>query len=148
MASNTLEALKSQQAEARQQLESLYQSAKVDTITTRAQIDAVRQQQHELQQNILKLQGNSTATLRANHAGVVSSLMLNPGEEISAGSPILALMGKNGAVEAQLLVPSTVIPYLPSGTRVRIRYHAFRYQQFGLFHGRVQGTSQSALTPV
>jgi Multidrug resistance efflux pump len=144
---NTLEDLKSQKAAILQQLRGMQQSAHMDRITARSQMDATRQQLHDLQQNILTLQGDNTALIRANHSGVVSSCAIYPGEEVLAGAPLLSLMGKNGAVEAHLLVPSTVIPYLQRGTRVLIRYHAFPYQVFGLFHGTVQSMSKSALTP-
>ena len=51
----------------------------------------------------------------------------------------------DGALEAQLLVPSRAIGPIKPGAEVLPRYDAYPYQQFGYATGKVRAVSRSAL---
>ena len=52
----------------------------------------------------------------------------------------------DGALEAELLVPSRAVGFVDPGDQVMLRYRAYPYQKFGHHRGRVARVSRSALT--
>lgn len=85
--------------------------------------------------------------LRAEGDGVVSALLVKPGQMVSVGQPMMSVLPADSRLEAQLLVPSRAIGFISRGNRVILRYDAFPYQKFGQQHGTVSNVSRSALTP-
>ncbi|WP_174236080.1 HlyD family efflux transporter periplasmic adaptor subunit [Rhodanobacter sp. L36] len=84
--------------------------------------------------------------LRAPRDGVISSLLLKPGQMVTAGQSLLSLLPAGSVLQAQLLVPSRAVGFIEPGSRVVLRYQAFPYQKFGQHFGRVAEVSRSALT--
>ena len=52
----------------------------------------------------------------------------------------------DGALEAELLVPSRAIGFIEPGDKVLLRYQAYPYQKFGHHLGHVARISRSALS--
>lgn len=76
---------------------------------------------------------------------LVATQLAKPGQSVQAGQALFALIPGDGALEAQLLVPSRAIGSIATGAKVLMRYEAYPYQQFGYATGRVRAISRSAL---
>lgn len=92
----------------------------------------------------LSLQARSA--IRAPLDGVVAARLVEPGQGVAAGTPLLILMASDDALEAHLQVPSRAIARVRPGSSVRLRLPAFPYQRHGHLHGTVLRMSQAALT--
>jgi membrane fusion protein len=75
----------------------------------------------------------------------VATQLVKPGQSVQAGQALFALIPGDGALEAQLLVPSRAIGSITTGAKVLLRYEAYPYQQFGYATGHVRAISRSAL---
>ena len=112
-----------------------------------AQQTATHDKLAEIEQALANNEAQRAWVLRAPRAGVVSTLLLKPGQTVTAGQSLLAVLPAGSTLEAQLLVPSQAIGFVRSGQRVVLRYQAFPYQKFGLHEGIVTQVSRSALSP-
>jgi membrane fusion protein len=79
-------------------------------------------------------------------AGVVATQLAKPGQTVQAGQALFALIPGDGALEAQLLVPSRAMGSIKPGAKVLLRYEAYPCQQFGHAVGKVRSISRSALS--
>ena len=79
--------------------------------------------------------------------GLVTVVLAKSGQQVAAGTQLLALMPKDSALQAQLFVPSEAIGAIATGQQVILRYDAFPYQEFGQYLGNVGKVSHSALSP-
>jgi membrane fusion protein len=83
--------------------------------------------------------------LKAPVAGLVTNRLLEPGQSVSSGQPVLNLLPRGSRLQAQLYVPSRAIGFIDPGDRVELRYQAYPYQKFGHHSGRVVRISRSAV---
>ncbi|TAM59017.1 MAG: HlyD family efflux transporter periplasmic adaptor subunit [Rhodanobacter sp.] len=138
---------------ARQRYESMQQwSSASDQLTqlplaTAAKLDALRSQMAQNEEALAQSEADRATVLRAPSDGVVSAMLIKPGQAVTAGQSLLALMAKDSPLQAQLLVPSSAIGFVHVGSDVVLHYQAFPYEKFGVQHGTVAGISRSALTP-
>jgi len=56
-------------------------------------------------------------------------------------------MPAGAKLEARLLVPTRAMGFVKIGQKVRLRYDAFSYQHFGIYHGTVRQISDAVFTP-
>jgi membrane fusion protein len=84
--------------------------------------------------------------LHAPVDGVISALIVEPGQTVSAGQSMMTLLPHGSTLYAQLLVPSRAIGFVHQGDLVTLRYRAFPYQEFGQYLGRVSDISRTALS--
>lgn len=96
-----------------------------------------------LQQEQVQRRGARVLLLKAPIDGIVSGLMVTPGQSIAAGTPIASVVPSDSAMEAVLYVPSTAIGFIRPGQSVRVSYDAFPYQRFGQYKGTVRSVSQT-----
>ncbi len=132
--------LAQQLAQARQQLAQV-------PLTLAAQQDATRDKLAQLEQAIAQNEAQREWVLQAPRAGIISTVLIKPGQAVTAGEPLLTVVPAGSQLEAQLLVPSSAVGFVRTGQRVVLRYQAFPYQQFGLHFGEVAQVSRSALSP-
>ncbi|MCQ4166353.1 HlyD family secretion protein [Tahibacter harae] len=78
-------------------------------------------------------------------AGVVATQLAKLGQAVQPGQVLFTVVPGDGALEAQLLVPSRAIGPIKPGAEVLLRYDAYPYQQFGYATGKVRAVSRSAL---
>ncbi len=100
-----------------------------------------------LEQEQLETRARGALAVVAPLDGVVSALLVKPGQAVQAGQPLLSLLPGDGALEAELLVPSRAIGFIAPGDKVLLRYQAFPYQKFGHHPGKIARISRSALGP-
>ncbi|ATD68583.1 hemolysin D [Luteimonas chenhongjianii] len=101
-----------------------------------------------LEQEQVEVQARGALAVVAPVGGVVSAQLAKPGQSVQAGQPLLSLLPGDGALEAELLVPSRAIGFVTPGDTVLLRYQAYPHQKFGHHRGRVSRISRSALGPV
>ncbi len=116
-------------------------------LTTAAKLDELRGQLARTAQALAQNEADRASVLRAPGSGVVSSVLVQPGQAVAAGQPLLALVPQGSALQTQLLVPSSAIGFVHLGTTVILHYEAFPYENFGVQHGTVTDVSHSALSP-
>lgn len=142
-----------------------YKTLKRQQLDTQQQIDATRQQLAQLPlddasknndterqlasvaQSLAENEMNRAVVLRAPSDGVVSAVLLKPGQMASAGQSLVTILPATAVLQAQLLVPSRAVGFIEPGNRVVLRYQAYPYQKFGQSYGRIVDISRSALSP-
>lgn len=100
-----------------------------------------------LDQERVQQEANGELLVRAPLAGLVANRLIEPGQAVQAGQPVMTLLPKGSRLQAQLLVPSAAVGFIESGDRVLVRYQAYPYQKFGHHSGRILRVSRSAITP-
>jgi len=88
---------------------------------------------------------NGELLVEAPVAGLVASRLIEPGQAVQAGQPLLSLLPAGSHLQAQLFVPSRAIGFIEPGDHVLLRYQAFPYQKFGHHAGVVSRVSRSAV---
>ncbi|MFC5583397.1 HlyD family secretion protein [Rhodanobacter terrae] len=136
-----------QQLDMRQQLDAAQQQLTQLPLDAAAKRNDTERQLATVAQSIAQNELQRAAVLRAPCDGVVSAVLLKPGQMVSAGQPLLSVLPAGSVLQVQLLVPSRAIGFIAPGNMVVLRYQAFPYQKFGQQYGRVTDISRSALSP-
>lgn len=100
-----------------------------------------------LAQEQVETDARGALAVTAPVSGVVATQNAKPGQAVQAGQPLMSLLAGDGALEAELLVPSRAIGFIEPGDHVLLRYQAYPYQKFGHQQGRIARISRSALSP-
>ena len=66
---------------------------------------------------------------------------------MNAGSIVLSLLPGGAELEAIVYVPTRGIAFIEPGQDVRLRFHAFPYERFGVHKGKVYEVSHTVLLP-
>jgi membrane fusion protein len=132
--------LRNQLDQTRQELSKVPLELASQETTTRLHLADLRQSQ-------VQNEGQRAWVLRAPEAGLVTSLLVKPGQAVNTGRPLISILPQGSLLEVQLLVPDDAIGFVRRGQRVMLRYHAFPYQEFGQYAGVVSSVSRSALSP-
>jgi membrane fusion protein len=97
----------------------------------------------ELGQNAL----DGSYTIRAPIDGIVSSLLVHPGQTVMNGQSLATIVPQGAKMEVDLLVATGAVGFIRAGNKVSIRYRAYPFQKFGVHSGRVRSRSNSAMSP-
>ncbi len=100
-----------------------------------------------LEQEIAEAEARRQFVITAPQDGVVTAIQAEAGSMISASVPMLTIVPRGVALEAQLFGPSSAIGFIRAGQRVMLRYQAYPYQKFGQYEGTVASVSRSAISP-
>ena len=100
----------------------------------------------QLESERLQTEASGEFLVQAPVAGMVASRLIQPGQSVQAGQPILSLLPAGSRLQAQLLVPSRSIGFVEAGDTVLLRFDAYPYQKFGHYSGKVSRISRSALS--
>ena len=126
------------------QQQSLQKQLPIDHQATVAQLD---NQISELRNQLTRLQHEQSSMIRAPKAGTISGILPGPGYFINAGSIVLSLLPEGAELEAIVYVPTSAVAFIEPGQDVRLRFHAFPYERFGVQLGRVNEVSHTVLMP-
>lgn len=146
-AESQVKSLLKQRSQNEEQLKNLGDQLTQLPLTTAAKLNDLHRQIDQDEQSLAQNEADRATVLRAPQDGVVSSVLIKPGQAVAAGQSLLAVMPRDSQLQAQLLVPSSAIGFVHVGTPVVLHYQAFPYEKFGVQHGSVIGISRSALTP-
>jgi len=139
--------LERQRLETDQQLSSLRAQSTQLPLDTAAKANQLRGRLAQLAAQLAQSEAAGGTILHAPRAGIVSTLLVKPGQYVASGQPLLSILPRGSELEAQLLVPSNAIGFVHEGTPVVLRYQAYPYQKFGQQYGNVVQVSRSALSP-
>ena len=142
-----VKALRRERLSLAQQLAQTPQQLAQVPLTLAAQQNATRNKLAQIEQALAQNEAQREWVVKAPRAGIVATLLIEPGETVNAGEPLLTVVPRHSRLEAQLLVPSSAVGFVRRGQRVVLRYRAFPYQRFGLHFGAVDQVSRSALSP-
>lgn len=92
--------------------------------------------------------GLGGVTVKAPVPGLVTMRLVEPGQGVAAGQPLMTLLPQGSRLLAQLTVPSAAIGFVKPGDEVVLRYRAFPHQKFGHQRGTVVRVSRSPLAPL
>ncbi|MCF7751557.1 HlyD family secretion protein [Bacillus subtilis subsp. subtilis] len=98
-----------------------------------------------LRQEAVRMEADGELLLRAPVPGMVASRLVEAGQAVHSGQPLVSLLPQGSTLRAQLLVRSAAIGFIKAGDRVLLRYEAYPYQKFGSHHGVVTHISRSAI---
>ncbi len=87
----------------------------------------------------------SATVVRSPVDGIVTNLLVHPGQTVSAQQSTLTIVPNNSQMLAEFWVPSRFIGTIHHGARVVLRYRSFPYQQYGQYFGQVGDISTSAI---
>lgn len=112
-------------------------------------LDQIRTRLSDIAQQIAQLHGQRAHIIKASRAGVISNLQAREGQHIYIGSttPLLTLIPEDTQLSAHLLIPVRAAGFVKLGQQIDIRYDAFPYQKFGLYHGEITQVSNTVLLP-
>lgn len=101
----------------------------------------------QLERERLQVQAGSEVLVKAPVDGLVATRLIERGQVVQAGQPLLTLLPAGSELQAQLLVPSRAVGFIEPGDSVLLRYQAFPHQKFGHHEGTVIRISRNALSP-
>lgn len=142
-----LQALQRQATSARANIAQLQQTLAGLPAQQSAQAAAQMRELAQLDQQRLQIQASGEVLVKAPVTGLVASRLIERGQTVRAGQPLLSLLPAGSELQAQLLVPSRAVGFIEPGDSVILRYQAFPHQKFGHHQGTVIRVSRSALSP-
>lgn len=117
------------------------------TLEAQSQQAALGRAIAELDLELNEHQSARSIVVTAPAEGIVTSILIEPGQHTGPDSPLLSIIPAGAVMEAQLLVPSRAIGFVTPEQPVALRYEAFPYQRFGHHQGRVRSIARTLLTP-
>jgi len=111
---------------------------------TAAQFD---RQVSEIAQQRTEADSRRTAVLTATADGTVTTILAQPGQQVTPAAPLLTILPGGAALEAELLVPTRAAGFIRPGQSVALRYRAFPYERFGHYTGQVLRVGRSVIQP-
>lgn len=109
--------------------------------------DAVLEQElAAIARDRVQTQNGARLLVKAPASGIVASRVVETGQAVQTGRPLLTILPDGSSLEAQLLLPSRAIGFIGPGDSVLLRYQAFPHQKFGHHAGTVRQVSRSALS--
>lgn len=95
---------------------------------------------------MVQLRSSRSTSILAPADGVVATIHVQVGQQVD-GQTLATLMPAGAALMVHAYAPSRMTGFVKAGQKVRLRYHAYPYQKFGLGRGEVVRVSAHALTP-
>ena len=87
------------------------------------------------------------AAIVAPSDAMIATVLVERGQMVTPGTPLLALIPADSTLEAHLFAPSRAIGFVRAGQDVLLRYLAYPHQKFGLHHASVTAVSRSPMSP-
>jgi membrane fusion protein len=87
------------------------------------------------------------STMVAPIGGTVASVLVEPGQMVSAGTTLATLIPIDARLEAHLYTPSRSIGFVRDGQEVLLRFLAYPHQKFWSHRARVVAISKNPLQP-
>jgi membrane fusion protein len=87
------------------------------------------------------------AAIVAPSDGTVATVLVERGQMVTPGTPLLALIPAGSALEAHLYAPSRSVGFVRPGQQVLLRYLAYPHQKFGMHRASVTAVSRNPMAP-
>lgn len=98
-----------------------------------------------LEQERIQNEASGELLVKAPIGGLLASRLIEAGQAVQIGQPLMSVLPAGSRLQAQLFVPSRAIGFIEPGDKVLLRYQAYPYQKFGHHDGVVSRISRSAL---
>lgn len=102
---------------------------------------------HDAERELAESEARRQVLVRAAIDGVVSAVSVEPGQSVSQAEFLAALEPAGSTLEAVFYAPTRSVGFARPGTPVELRFDAFPYEKFGLFHGTVKEVSATPVMP-
>lgn len=112
-------------------------------LAARRNAAALERAMQDAERDISETEARRQVLVRAATAGVVSAVSVEQGQPVLEAQPLAALEPAGSILEAILYAPTRAVGFARPGTPVELRFDAFPYEKFGLFHGTVKEVSAS-----
>lgn len=142
-----LKALRLQYLSTKQQLEEAQSSLAQLPLEEGKKTGGIESKLAGIEQSLAQNEVRRAHVIIAPHDGVIAALMIQEGQSVQEGQPIVVELPSNSKLQAQLFVSSRDIGFIHPGARTSLRFSAFPYEVFGQAHGEVTEVSRSALSP-
>lgn len=136
-----------QRIEIRQQLAQTRQQLREQPLAYYQQKNDLQQKLSDIAQSMMENESRRSVDLRAPEHGMVSTVLVKPGQIVNAGQTIAMLLPDNTHLQARIMLSSRAIGFIQTGQRVVLRYESFPWQKFGQQYGTVIEISKSPLSP-
>lgn len=110
-----------------------------------AQAEATTRDLALLEREHTQNQAEGELLLESPVSGLLATSLIESGQAVQSGQPIMSLLPAGSRLQAQLFVPSRAIGFIRPGDKVLLRYQAYPYQKFGHHVGTVARISRNAL---
>ena len=97
------------------------------------------------QQELIENKSKNSLVVKANGAGVVTSINAEVGQQVLPNIPLLNIVPAESTLVAHLYVPSSAIGFIQTNQPVKLRFKAFPYQKFGQVTGQIQSISETTM---
>ncbi len=101
----------------------------------------------DLKRQIASTGAQEAYVITAPHDGIVSNIYYRDGHFAEVGSALMNVLPEASDLVAEIYIPTSAIGLIDEGQMINMRYHAFPYQKFGLFEGRIEGISKTLIEP-
>ena len=92
-------------------------------------------------------QVQNSAVMAATMNGVVTGMLINPGQTVRKDDPLFTIIPANQELQIELWAPSAAIGEINPGSQIRLRYDAFPHQEYGLGSATLVSISKRAFSP-
>ena len=110
-------------------------------------LDHLQSQLTETQLNLAIVEQEALAELRAPMSGSITGILTKVGKSVNSQQFLLSVLPENSKMQAVLFVPTSAFGFIEVGQQVRLRYHAFPYEKFGIFDGEIIEVSSNVILP-
>ena len=94
-----------------------------------------------------QLSRQGSVVMTAPVSGRVAGLPVSIGQSVRPQELTVALLPEGGLLEAELFVPTRAVGFIKEGQEVRLQFHAFPFQKFGIAAGQVSSVSKTIFEP-
>ncbi len=137
--------LERQATELRRSIAGLRQDLDLIPIERKALIAAADRDNSLLRKEQIAEESANFYKLQAPVNGSVAARMVEVGQAVKIGQPLLTMVPAGSLLEAELMIPSSAVGFVRVDDVVLLRYDAFPFQKFGHQRGRVKRISRSAV---
>lgn len=130
--------LQRQDAERTRDFRNLIAAKQSQRVTAQNQIEAT-------DSRLAALRTESALEIQAQNAGTVLALAGKVGDSVEAGQFLAAIGDPNAAPLIVVEAPARAIGLAKVGQRVILKYDAFPYKTFGIYHGTITSISEAAV---
>ncbi len=111
-------------------------------------LQELQSQQLALEDRLTTISSERGYDINSPIEGKVSTIIAKRGQKIDLSTPLLTILPKDSALQAELFLPSRSIGFTEIGQTVLMRYEAFPYQRYGLASGKIAEISKSVINPL
>ncbi|MFU9136966.1 HlyD family secretion protein [Erwinia tasmaniensis] len=135
------------QIDVEQQLTLTQQQRREQPLNFRNKQHEIERQLSSIRQSRVENESRRSVILEAPQNALVGSVLVKPGQIVSAGQSVASLLPEDSHLVARIMVSSRAIGFIKPGQQVVLRYQAFPYQKFGQQFGTVSDVSRVSLSP-